>query len=1132
MSNLSIQFQVECKDTKPGEEVYLVGNTNELGNWKSENSQKLKTSSNKFPLWESSPISFQSKSQLEYKYIIIGKSHHVKWESFDGNRTIDLSSLGNDFYIVNDGRFSNKSNQQINKSDGAPVLVPSRSKSNKKKRNISKKKSKANNNSNNKNTNHNSNNYQYVNTNADEYVKSRREDIKNVDIKQLNYRGSANNVNKSIEQFVDLLVQKNNEKKTWREKLATTCQLINDNYNNDQIISLIAAYLYFVNSGQIKCSEDGTHFRPNHSAQHAFNIFKRLYKQIFENSEQINENSFSVVARSILRNLPSFNDQFMVSVPLTRIRDIAHRSDIPHDLKQEIKHKLQNKLHRNASPDDLVVCEYFINKIKHANYSEAFKKEFYIFYDELKEFFNSNNLENLLHKFKGISGQNASQTQEVIDSLKNSDLAKRIEIITNFRENVCSKIIKKEVESGDQIQKTLLQTTSNLDIELENKLFVIISEYIDKLTRNNSNKFENNYFKNLLNLFKLCLRNIEISEIAKKQATNLKLDLEHFHKGVDKLNKFVMLQIKSLIERGNNISIEICSHLEHLFDLENLVYLGNKLNINQRAVLIFVESFIRSNIIFQFSKCCDLLMTITRDYLNLPPYNIINKGSVQGEFYYFENIDAYNQQNISEDSKKILLIENSDGTEEVPKNVIGIMLNQDLSQLSHISIRVRQHKAAFCCVLDPKIFKNYISKFKNRDLVSFECLNESQITLNKIDKITQNDKKKEKEKEKDVNQNNNNNNKENNNKDGKKKKKIIKKVKKQKDKEKEVNEAKEPKEPKEELIYSVKDKEVFKTGSKFEKIKTLYDISAKSGLFTTPFALCIPSNVYEYFFNLFLTENQGNFALLENTEIKNLDTQSENFRNIFVNFIMHLYDEKEPKIMEILDTISSQFSSLSTNNNLLAIRSSSNLEDNSGQAGAGLFDSYLNIDLNNKSEVIKHIAKVWASVFNSRAIINRRNSNIDTKVARMSVIIMQMTEPDFCYVIHTINPINGNKNEVYIELAIGLGETLAQSNQKGAPYRIIYNRKDDTLNILNLSSYCYEMERKTSNIKMIEYRNEDLTKSEDFINVVGKRLGKIGIMIEENISKEKVGQDIEGNYMKDGGDKGNYYIVQTRPEIA
>ena len=1110
MSNKNCKFQIECKQTKPGEEVYIVGNSNELGNWNVNNSKKLSTNSNLFPQWESNPISFNSQSQLEYKYIIKSSSNNVKWENFDGNRLLNLSNLKNNTsYIINDGKYSDKSRQKINESNEA---FSNTSYNNEPKQNAPKKKGYKNHNkinNNNNNNNHNSNNYQYVNTNADEYVKSRRDEIKNVNINQLNYKSNSHNVKGDIEQFVNLLVQKNDEKKTWREKLAITCEFINNYYNNEQIISLIAAYLYFVNSGQIKCSEDGTHFRPNHSAQHAFNIFKKLYKQIFENSEQINENSFSVVARSILRNLPSFNDQFMVAVPLTRIRDIAHRSDIPHDLKQEIKHKLQNKLHRNASPDDLVVCEYFINKIKNANYSEAFKNEFYIFYEELKEFFNSNNLENLLNKFKDLNGSTSSQTQEVINALKNNDLIKRIEIITNFRENVCSKIVKDEVNSGDEkIKKTLLQTTSNLDIELENKLFVIISEYIDKLTRNqNINKFENNFFKNLLNLFELCLKNIDISEIAKKQIENLKLDFEYFHKNIDKLNRFNMLQMKSIIERGNNISIEICSNLEHLFDLDNLVFLGNKLHIDQRAVLVFVESFIRSNIIFQFSKCCDLLMTIIRDYLNLPPYNIINKGSVQGEFYYFENIDEYNKQNINENNEKILFIENSDGTEEVPKNVIGILLNQDLSQLSHISIRVRQHGAAFCCVLDPKIFKDYVNKFKNRDLVAFECLNESNITVNKIDKIVKKDKNKAK----------------NENENGVEKEKVKKKKKIKKQKEKEKTDS---------IIYSVKDKEVQKTGSKFEKIKTLYDISAKGDLFTTPFAVCIPNNVYDSFFKLFLNDNQQSLIKLENTELKDLDAESENFRNIFVDYIMSLYRNNNSDITSILDGISSHFSSLSHNNNLLAIRSSSNLEDNSGQAGAGLFDSYLNIDLNNKEEVIKHIAKVWASLFNSRAIINRRKLNIETKLAKMSVIVMQMTEPDFCYVIHTINPINGNKNEVYIELAIGLGETLAQSNQKGAPYRLIFNRNDNSLNILNLSSYSYEMERKTSNMRMIEYRNEELTKSEDFINKVGKRLGKIGIMIEEKISKEKVGQDIEGNYMKINGNIENFYIVQTRPEIA
>ena len=45
------------------------------------------------------------------------------------------------------------------------------------------------------------------------------------------------------------------------------------------------------------------------------------------------------------------------SEPLTRIRNIAHRSDISEDLKKQIKHTIQNKLHRNAGPEDLVATD-------------------------------------------------------------------------------------------------------------------------------------------------------------------------------------------------------------------------------------------------------------------------------------------------------------------------------------------------------------------------------------------------------------------------------------------------------------------------------------------------------------------------------------------------------------------------------------------------------------------------------------------------------------------------------------------------------------------------------------------------------------------------------------------------------
>ena len=48
-----------------------------------------------------------------------------------------------------------------------------------------------------------------------------------------------------------------------------------------------------------------------------------------------------VAARKVHTKLPSFTEQYTQSTPLTRIRDLAHRNDIPHELKQEIKHTIQ-----------------------------------------------------------------------------------------------------------------------------------------------------------------------------------------------------------------------------------------------------------------------------------------------------------------------------------------------------------------------------------------------------------------------------------------------------------------------------------------------------------------------------------------------------------------------------------------------------------------------------------------------------------------------------------------------------------------------------------------------------------------------------------------------------------------------
>lgn len=45
-------------------------------------------------------------------------------------------------------------------------------------------------------------------------------------------------------------------------------------------LALIAVYLNFVASGQIKCAENGTHFRPNHHANIAYDIYLKIDREL------------------------------------------------------------------------------------------------------------------------------------------------------------------------------------------------------------------------------------------------------------------------------------------------------------------------------------------------------------------------------------------------------------------------------------------------------------------------------------------------------------------------------------------------------------------------------------------------------------------------------------------------------------------------------------------------------------------------------------------------------------------------------------------------------------------------------------------------------------------------------------
>ena len=179
----------------------------------------------------------------------------------------------------------------------------------------------------------------------------------------------------------------------------------------------------------------------------------------------------SFIIRSIKAYLPSFADQFMQTVPLTRIRDIAHRNDIPKDLKNEIKHSLQNKLHRCADPGDLKTCERLMDRIRpDHSLSGDFKHQMEIFYGELKEFFNAVNLDKLLET--AIWGKNGNEIDKNLLnhflSLKrdaNTDTMTFLTVATHVREHIQDVVPR--LFAHDENKKPIYQGLSLADIQIE-----------------------------------------------------------------------------------------------------------------------------------------------------------------------------------------------------------------------------------------------------------------------------------------------------------------------------------------------------------------------------------------------------------------------------------------------------------------------------------------------------------------------------------------------------------------------------------------------------------------------------------------------------------------------------------------
>jgi phosphoglucan,water dikinase len=143
----------------------------------------------------------------------------------------------------------------------------------------------------------------------------------------------------------------------------------------------------------------------------------------------------------------------------------------------------------------------------------------------------------------------------------------------------------------------------------------------------------------------------------------------------------------------------------------------------------------------------------------------------------------------------------------------------------------------------------------------------------------------------------------------------------------------------------------------------------------------------------------------------------------------------------------------------------------------------------------------------------------------MAVILQNMLAPDYSFVLHTVNPLSHNVDELYAEIAVGLGETLASAASRGTPYRLVCNKKSAEVQTLAFANFSYALRAGSAGgvkQELLDYSQVPLSRESGLRRDMGWRLARIGACVENEFGKA---QDIEGAI---AGDR--IFLVQSRPQ--
>jgi phosphoenolpyruvate synthase/pyruvate phosphate dikinase len=208
----------------------------------------------------------------------------------------------------------------------------------------------------------------------------------------------------------------------------------------------------------------------------------------------------------------------------------------------------------------------------------------------------------------------------------------------------------------------------------------------------------------------------------------------------------------------------------------------------------------------------------------------------------------------------------------------------------------------------------------------------------------------------------------------------------------------------------------------------------------------------------------------------------------------------------------------------VAVRSSATAEDTAEASFAGQQDTYLWV--RGAEEVASHVTRCWGSLFTPRAIAYRARLGIPADEIGMGVVVQAMVPAEAAGVMLTLDPLTGDRSQVTIEAAYGLGAAVVEGEVTPDRYAVDKVTLELRSRVIGPKAFAYRFDPGRGGVAKVEVPEADRAQPCLDDGEVTELAG-LGKRIETALGTP---QDVEWAIGPGRSGEREVYLLQTRPE--